>query len=39
LSANAAREFFIEPHLIAPFVHWLPRHWQRRLIRHFAVRG
>jgi hypothetical protein len=34
-----AREFFVEPHLIAPFVHWLPRSWQRRLIRNFTVRG
>jgi hypothetical protein len=34
-----AREFFIEPHLIAPFIHWLPRRWQRRLIRHGTVRG
>jgi SAM-dependent methyltransferase len=34
-----AREFFIEPHLIAPFVHWLPRTWQRRLIRNFTPRG
>lgn len=28
-----AREFFIEPHLLAPFVHWLPRRTQRGLIR------
>lgn len=34
-----AREFFIEPHLIAPFVHWLPRGAQRRLVRNFTVRG
>jgi SAM-dependent methyltransferase len=34
-----AREFFIEPHLIAPFIHWLPRAWQRRLMRNFTVRG
>lgn len=34
-----AREFFIEPHLVAPFIHWLPRSWQRRLIRNFTVRG
>ena len=34
-----AREFFIEPHLIAPFIHWLPLSWQRRLIRHFTVWG
>jgi hypothetical protein len=34
-----AREFFIEPHLIAPFIHWLPRAMQRRLIRNFTLRG
>lgn len=34
-----AREFFIEPHLIAPFIHWLPRSLQRRLIRHATLRG
>lgn len=34
-----AREFFIEPHLIAPFIHWLPVRWQRRLIRNFTLRG
>lgn len=34
-----AREFFVEPHLIAPFIHWLPRSWQRRLIRNFTLRG
>jgi hypothetical protein len=34
-----AREFFIEPHLISPFIHWLPQRWQRRLIRYFTVRG
>lgn len=34
-----AREFFIEPHLIAPFIHWLPRNGQRRLIRRFTIRG
>jgi hypothetical protein len=34
-----AREFFIEPHLIAPFVHWLPPRWQRGMIRNFTVRG
>ncbi len=28
-----AREFFLEPHLIAPFIHWLPLSWQRRLVR------
>ncbi len=34
-----AREFFIEPHLLAPFIHWLPSTWQRRLIRNFTLRG
>lgn len=34
-----AYEFFIEPHLIAPFVHWLPVRWQRRLIRNFTPWG
>lgn len=28
-----AREFFVEPHLLAPFVHWLPRRMQRGLLR------
>lgn len=34
-----AREFFIEPHLIAPFIHWLPAPWPRRLIRNFTPWG
>lgn len=34
-----AREFFIEPHLIAPFIHRFPVCWQRRLIRNFTLWG
>ena len=34
-----AREFFIEPHYIAPFVHWLPKPLQRRILRHFTIWG
>ena len=34
-----AREYFIEPHLIGVFIHWLPRSWQRHLIRWLTVRG
>jgi ubiquinone/menaquinone biosynthesis C-methylase UbiE len=31
--------FPIEPHLIAPFIHWLPPSIYRRLVRWFSVRG
>jgi SAM-dependent methyltransferase len=34
-----AREFFFEPHLLTPFVHWLPKALQRRLYRHATVWG
>jgi len=34
-----ARHFFLEPHLFTPFVHYLPKTWQRRLLRNFTVWG
>jgi ubiquinone/menaquinone biosynthesis C-methylase UbiE len=34
-----ARSFPFEPHWLSPFVHWLPRSWQRRLGRNFTVYG
>lgn len=34
-----AREFFIEPHYIAPFIHWFPKNLQKRLLRHFTIWG
>jgi len=34
-----ARGFFFEPHLLAPFVHFLPLAWQRRLVRNFTLWG
>ncbi len=34
-----ARRFFVEPHLMTPLVHYLPRRWQRRLLRNFTVWG
>jgi ubiquinone/menaquinone biosynthesis C-methylase UbiE len=32
-----ARSFFIEPHLLAPFIHWLPPAICRRLVRWVSV--
>jgi hypothetical protein len=34
-----ARSFFFEPHLLAPFIHFLPLGWQRRLVRNFTLWG
>jgi hypothetical protein len=34
-----ARSFPVEPHLVTPFVHYLPRRWQRRLLRNCTVWG
>jgi SAM-dependent methyltransferase len=32
--------FFIEPHIVTPFIHWLPRDWVGYyLIRYFTFRG
>jgi methyltransferase family protein len=33
------RNFPIEPHLLTPFVHWLPKGWQARLLRNFTLWG
>ena len=29
----------VEPHYLAPFIHWFPKHWQKRLIRWCTVYG
>ena len=34
-----AREFPIEPHFLAPFIHYLPRWLQRRMVRYFTIFG
>jgi hypothetical protein len=34
-----SRWFPIEPHLIAPFIHYFSKRIQRRLIRYFTVWG
>jgi Methyltransferase domain len=34
-----AKSFLVEPHLITPFIHWLPTKWQPRLMRNFTVWG
>jgi SAM-dependent methyltransferase len=31
------RRFPVEQHLLTPFVHWLPRPWQRRIVPRFTV--
>lgn len=33
------RRFPFEPHLLTPFIHWLPRSWQRPLLRVATVWG
>lgn len=33
------RWFFIEPHMLTPFIHWLPKKWQLHLLRNFTLRG
>ncbi len=34
-----ARTFPVEPHFLAPFVHWLPASVGRRILRNFSVWG
>jgi hypothetical protein len=34
-----ARSFPVEPHLMTPLVHYLPRSWQRRLLRRCTLWG
>lgn len=34
-----AKEFPVEPHYIAPFIHWMPRGVQRKLLRNATVWG
>jgi SAM-dependent methyltransferase len=33
------RHFPIEPHLLTPFIHWLPEKLQARLLRNFTIWG
>lgn len=34
-----ARCFFLEPHLVTPFIHFFPVTWQRKLLRRFTLWG
>lgn len=34
-----AKEFFVEPHFITPFIHYFPKSWQKRLVRNCSVWG
>jgi hypothetical protein len=31
--------FFVEPHCVGFFIHWLPLAWRRRLVRRFSLWG
>jgi ubiquinone/menaquinone biosynthesis C-methylase UbiE len=33
------QNFAVEPHLLTPCIHWLPRAWQSRLLRNFTLWG
>ena len=34
-----AYSFFFEPHLLTPFIHFIPKKYQRKLLRNFTVWG
>lgn len=34
-----AKEFFVEPHLLTPFIHWLPIKTQEKLMKNFTIWG
>jgi hypothetical protein len=34
-----AKSFFLEPHYVTPFIHWLPKHYQKKLLRNFSIWG
>lgn len=34
-----AKEFFVEPHFLTCFIHWLPKHLQKKLVRYFSLWG
>ena len=34
-----AKWFFVDPHLMTPFIHYLPKRFQRKLIRNFTLWG
>lgn len=34
-----AREFFMEPHFVTPFIHWVPKKLRAKLLRYFTVWG
>jgi predicted SAM-dependent methyltransferase len=33
------RYFFIEPHLLTPFIHWLPKKFQNKFVKKLSIRA
>jgi Methyltransferase domain len=34
-----AKSFWLEPHYVTPFIHYLPARWQKKLLKNFSVWG
>lgn len=34
-----AKSFWLEPHYVTPFIHYLPPAWQKKLLKNFSVWG
>lgn len=34
-----AKSFWMEPHYVTPFIHYLPKSWQKKLLKNFSIWG